>query len=163
MKTIQALGTCFYSQVLKLNAEAQPAVTLLDRAELSRLNRLSDAHLIVVDSTDAVLGYALAFYHDATYDGEEFQALKRLVAAPFLYIDQVVIAATDRGTGQGRSLYNQLAAAANRDGIHVLCCDVNTTPPNTASLAFHSRLGFERIGSLATTDGRSVALLKKTL
>lgn len=163
MQSIRPLNTETHSQVLKLNEEAQPAVTRLDGAELSRLTALSDAHIVVVDSDDVVLGYMLAFYHDADYDGEEFRILQQIVAAPFLYVDQVVISAAIRGTGLGRALYDRMAAAAIRRGMHSLCCDVNTFPLNAASLAFHSRLGFERINNTATTDGRRVALLKKIL
>jgi hypothetical protein len=161
MKSIRSLGSDTHSQVLNLNAEAQPAVTSLDRAELLRLCALSQAHLVAVDSGNSILGYALAFYHDADYEGEEFQALKSLLAEPFLYVDQIVISRAVRGTGLGRALYEQLEITANRQGIRLLCCDVNTFPANPESLAFHSRLGFERIGSLVTTDGRTVALLKR--
>lgn len=163
MKTIRALETDAFPEVLKLNAAAQPAVTRLDSIELLRLSALSNAHLVAVDANDVVLGYTLAFYHHANYDGEEFNALQQMIAAPFLYIDQVVISVAERGTGLGRLLYDRLAAVADQRGISWLCCEVNTHPMNAASLAFHNRLDFVQIGTLETRDGRRVALLKKAL
>jgi predicted GNAT superfamily acetyltransferase len=163
MHSIQPLKPETYPQILTLNGEAQPAVTRLDENELLRLSILSDAHHVVVDSNDVVVGYMLAFYYDANYDGEEFGALRKIITAPFLYVDQIVISSAVRGTGLGRALYHRMEMEAMRREIHVLCCDVNTLPLNAASLAFHYRLGFKQIGSLPTTDGRQAALLKKTL
>jgi uncharacterized protein len=66
----------------------------------------------------------------------------------FLYVDRVVVAAEARGQGLARRLYDDLAAiAAGRP----LCCEVNSD--NTASLAFHERLGFAPCGE--QTDPRN--------
>lgn len=148
------------ARVLALNATARPNVAPLDDVELARLRDLSTHHIVAVNG-EAMLGYALCFAQDDAYDGEEFAVLNARLARPFLYVDQVVVAAAARGSGVGRHLYGALEQAATRRGAHRLCCEVNTTPPNPQSLAFHSRLGFLDIGSFATRDGRVVALLEK--
>lgn len=149
--------------VLRLNAAATPAVFALDASELARLMAISGLHLSVTGMDSALAGYALAFSHDQSYDGEEFLALRRIVEAPFLYIDQIVVTPDARAAGLGRMLYDALSVRASARGVNVLCCEVNTSPPNPASLAFHTRMGFIRLDDMTTADGRVVALLRKDL
>jgi uncharacterized protein len=66
-------------------------------------------------------------------------------------------------TGVGRALYAELAKLAGTLGARFLCCEVNTSPANPGSLEFHRRLGFTQIGTMDTTDGRTVALLRRDL
>ncbi len=108
-------------------------------------------------------GYALAFAHDHPYDGEEFLTLRSLINAPFIYVDQIVVNPDTRATGIGRTLYQALTEQAQHLGATALCCEVNITPPNPASLAFHQRMGFVLIGEMETFDGRRVTLLRKDL
>jgi len=150
------------AQVLSLNARARPHVAPLDDAELTRLCSLSDAHLVAV-AGGMVLGYTLNFADDTAYDGEEFLVFGSLIARPFIYIDQVVVLSSVRGTGVGRILYAALEHAALMRGARSLCCEVNTDPPNPGSLAFHHRLGFSVVGAIATQDGRKVHLLEKRI
>jgi predicted GNAT superfamily acetyltransferase len=148
-------------QVLTLNASSRPHVAELSHVELRRLLSLSNAHIVAID--EKVIGYALAFARDDPYDGEEFIALRSLIPEPFLYIDQVATLGSMRRTGIGRRIYGSLERTARVRGSRRLCCEVNTAPPNPDSLAFHSRLGFSRLGSFATGDGRRVDLLQKCL
>jgi predicted GNAT superfamily acetyltransferase len=149
--------------VLELNAAAAPAVAAVDASELARLMGLSARHLAALQPDGGLAGYALVFASDDPYDGEEFLALRSSITGPFLYVDQVAVAEQCRGTGVGRRLYDEIALRARQRGAHTLCCEVNISPPNPGSLAFHARMGFTRIGDLATQDGREVALLSRTL
>ena len=162
MISIRALAPGDAADVLSLNASATPNVARLDAAELSRLLGLSRDHLVATER-EAIRGYALTFYSEHAYDGEEFLELRSLIARPFVYIDQVVVDRAARRTGIGRDLYGAIEKAALARGAGSLCCEVNTWPPNPDSLAFHARLGFGTIGSLATRDGREVHLLRKRL
>lgn len=110
-----------------------------------------------------MLGYALSFARDDAYDGEEFLELRSRIGQAFVYIDQVAVLRSVQGTGVGRLLYEALAQSGRHCGAHWLCCEVNTLPPNPGSLAFHRRMGFSEIGTLATRDGRNVVLLKKRI
>ena len=148
------------SDVLRINAAAGVAVCRLDARELSRLAAISPFHLIALADDGKVLGYLLAFSRDDGYDGEEFLALRSAIDEPFLYIDQVAIDSRLAGTGIGRMLYGALAQRGRELGAKVLCCEVNTSPPNPGSLAFHGHLGFRKVGALSTSDGRTVALLR---
>lgn len=162
MTSIRPLDPDDFEQVLSLNAGAQPNVFLLDRAELARLQLLSRSHIVVAQS-QVVLGYALAFSRADAYDGEEFLVLRSLISEPFVYVDQVVVQGSLKGTGIGRRLYEALAQVGSSRGACSLCCEVNTEPPNPSSLAFHRHMGFSAVGSLATKDGRNVELLQKHL
>jgi predicted GNAT superfamily acetyltransferase len=62
---------------------------------------------------------------------------------PFLWIDLVFVAEAARGLGVGKALYEDAANQARQQGIHSLVLDVFDA--NTGSLAFHDRMGFERV------------------
>lgn len=147
--------------MLRINVASAPAVARLDVVELQRLATLGERHLVAVDERDTVLGYALAFAHCESYDGEEFRQFTRRMAEPFLYVDQIVIAAPGRRSGIGQALYKHLAAEARRSQLTLLCCEVNTIPPNPGSMAFHLRLGFRPLDTVAVSDGRTVTLLTR--
>src|SRR5262245_6258409 len=162
MLSIRHLMPADEAQVLRINVEAQPNVAALDPIELARLARLSRAHIVAADA-DAVRGYALNFLRDDAYDGEEFLALRSLIPQTFVYVDQAAVASPARAQGIGRRLYEVLEQTASEQGIRRICCEVNTTPPNPGSLAFHARMGFSTLSSMATRDGRNVVLLQKLL
>jgi predicted GNAT superfamily acetyltransferase len=147
--------------VLRINAAAHPAVSRLDLNEFSRLMKISAFHLAMIDSGGVIVGYTLAFSKNHPYDGEEFLVFRSSIVEPFLYIDQIVIDNAFRGFGAGRMLYHELASYARIMGMAVLCCEVNISPPNPNSLAFHRRMGFTPAGELKTLDGRAVALLRR--
>jgi L-amino acid N-acyltransferase YncA len=88
--------------------------------------------LVAVDDRGRVLGFArISSYSDrCVYEG---------VGEHGVYVD-----AAARGQGLGRRLLEELASAAEREGIHKLTSRVFTT--NAASLAAHRAAGFEEIG-----------------
>jgi uncharacterized protein len=150
------------AQVLAINLMSRPGVAPLEQEELSRLMSLPHEHLVAVRGNDLV-GYLLAFQRDAPYDGEEFLAFRRLLTAPYLYVDQVAVAAELQHSGIGRRLYEEISSVARRRGLGLLCCEVNIRPANQGSIAFHEQLGFSSVTRLATRDGREVQLMAKTL
>jgi predicted GNAT superfamily acetyltransferase len=52
---------------------------------------------------------------------------------------------------------------ARNSAITYLCCEVNLSPANPASLAFHLNQGFNQTSTLDAPDGRMVALMTKRL
>lgn len=161
MLTVRLLERDDTVGVLRLNAAVVPAVFKLDTVELARLMAISRLHLAAVQPDGTLAGYVLAFSKEQPYDGDEFITLRSLIDGPFVYIDQIVVDERARGMGIGPKLYRELEARATGLGSTVLCCEVNTWPPNPASLAFHRRMGFVRIGEMETPDGRSVTLLSR--
>ena len=163
MITVRAMTTEDSQQVLRINAGSQPHVAPLNERELGRLMALPNEHLVAIENGESALGYTLAFHREAPYDGEEFLLLRAALAEPFVYIDQVAVAARHKGLGIGRALYEALERIVGRRRIRFLCCEVNTKPSNLDSSAFHKSMGFEFFATLRTLDGREVELLTKTL
>lgn len=44
-----------------------------------------------------------------------------------------------------------------------MVCEVNSSPPNVESLAFHKSRGYREIGHLTQEDGHQTVLLEKPL
>lgn len=126
-----------------------PAVLALNNAHAAEVNALTEhalaalisaaAHAYVLDDR---LGFLIALDERTPVQGPNHAWFLARYSA-LLYIDRVVIAPAARGHGHARRMYEALAAvAAHRP----LCCEVNLSPPNPASMAFHERLGFAACG-----------------
>jgi len=124
--------------VLALNNAHAAEVNALDAAALAGLLAVA-AHARIVEGG---LGFLIAFDERTPVQGPNHGWFLARHAA-FVYIDRVVVAATARGRGLARALYDDLAAATRG---RPLCCEVNMVPPNPGSDAFHARLGFTPCG-----------------
>jgi predicted GNAT superfamily acetyltransferase len=107
--------------------------------------------------------FLLAFDQDAQYDSPNF--LWFCARYPrFVYVDRIVVASSARGRGCARRLYQDLFEYAVRAGHERVVCEVNISPPNPASDAFHAALGFVEVGTAGVYDGsRTVRYLSHTL
>ena len=140
------------------NAHAQE----LSWLEAERLEYLiSEAFLARrIGRLDAFL---LAFDQDARYDSPNFIWFRARYPR-FVYVDRIVVAPSARGHGCARRLYDDLFEHAARAGHDHVVCEVNKTPPNPASDAFHAALGFVEVGSDSVHGGsRTVRYLSHTL
>lgn len=147
--------------ILALNRAADPRVFQLNRSALDDL--LQRATIAWVAATEhRVAGYLIGLDSTAEYDGEEFNWF-RARGQGFVYVDQVVVGADDRGRGLGTALYADLESWARGRGATAITCEVHLAPPNPESYAFHRRRGFTELDRLDTSDGRRVALLHKPL
>lgn len=145
------------SQMLAMNQLEVPAVSSLDRPGLDAL--LDMAHDVTVAWRGGHLaGFVVLLREGSDYASPNYRWFAERVPQ-FLYVDRVVIAPDHRRRGVGRALYEQVLATAG--GLPVLA-EVNLIPPNTPSLAFHRTLGFEQMGQLAHTDGKTVAMLRRS-
>jgi ribosomal protein S18 acetylase RimI-like enzyme len=79
------------------------------------------------------------------------------------YVHFVGVSPQHRGGGLARELYDRVFAAARAAGCTSVHCV--TSPKNTGSIAFHTRLGFEVEAEVEGYDGsgESRVLLAKTL
>ncbi len=79
----------------------------------------------------------------------------------FLYVDRVCVHPQARKRGLARALYAFVLAEAARRSTPVVCCEVNSDPPNPLSDAFHAALGFREVGRAFLPDrGKSVRYLE---
>ena len=129
--------------------------------EPERLRRLvAEAFLARrIGDADALL---LAFDQEADYDSPNFLWFRSRFRR-FVYVDRVVVAPQARGRGHARRLYHTLFEHAVRAGHDRLACEVNSSPPNPASDAFHGALGFAEVGTGASHGGKTVRYLVRGL
>ena len=107
--------------------------------------------------------FLLAFDQDAQYDSPNFIWFRARYPR-FVYVDRIVVAPSARGRGCARLLYADLFEHTVRAGHDRVVCEVNKTPPNPASDAFHAALGFVEVGTASVHDGRrTVRYLSQTL
>jgi predicted GNAT superfamily acetyltransferase len=107
--------------------------------------------------------FLLAFDQDARYDSPNFLWFRARYPR-FAYVDRIVVASSARGRGYASRLYDDLFEHAVRMGHDRVVCEVNQSPPNPASDAFHAALGFAEVGVASIYDGkRTVRYLSRDL
>jgi predicted GNAT superfamily acetyltransferase len=105
--------------------------------------------------------FLLAFDQDANYDSPNYLWFRSRYQR-FVYVDRIVVASAARGRGCARRLYHDLFDHARRAGHDHVFCEVNVSPPNPVSDAFHSALGFVEVGT-ASVGSRIVRYLARAL
>lgn len=113
--------------------DAERLADLVSQAFYARAINCEDAFLIALDQ-------------DATYSSPNFLWFRERFEK-FVYVDRVITADHARQRGYARALYQDLFATAKLAGHQRIVCEVNSDPPNPASQAFHSSLGFLIIGT----------------
>jgi predicted GNAT superfamily acetyltransferase len=107
--------------------------------------------------------FLLALNENADYDSPNFQWFRGRYAR-FIYVDRIVVAASARGRGYARQLYDDLFEHALGAGHERVVCEVNSRPPNPESDAFHAALGFIEVGTASVYAGsRTVRYFSRML
>jgi uncharacterized protein len=158
---------------------AKAAMTLIDQVAVLALNHANERETSPMDR-EALQAYIDAAFHiglrdagraafmialdqSSLHDGINFSWF-RARHPRFVYVDRIVVAESARGQGYARHLYDELIAKALEANHTLLCCEVNVDPPNAASLAFHTAMGFTEVGRAALAGkGKTVAYLVKAL
>ena len=147
--------------IVTINAASQPGVSpLTGEAVADAL--VSAPYVTVAVLEGEIAGYMIGYMAGDPYDGEEFAWFQAHLPR-FLYIDQIAVAPAIRGAGMGAQLYAHAIDHARANALQSLVCEVNLDPPNPGSLRFHARLGFDEVGTLAVSDGRTVSLRRRDL
>ncbi|WP_354568503.1 GNAT family N-acetyltransferase [Glaciihabitans sp. UYNi722] len=147
----------------ELNDAAYPAVPITPVAEMTQLLDAADFTFAATDASDELVGFVIGMRPGNDYDSENYRFFESR-GTDFLYVDRIVIDEEARGGGLGRMLYAAVFDRARAEGRTEVTCEVNISPPNPGSLAFHARLGFERVGEQSTKGGSvTVALLAAAL
>jgi predicted GNAT superfamily acetyltransferase len=167
---LRDLTTADIPAIVELNNAAYPAVPIMTAEEIAELLASADYAWAAVeadDDGDGILGIIIGMHTGNPYDGESYRWLEERAerdGTDFLYVDRIIVADGTRGKGIGRGLYDAVFELARSEGRAEVTCEVNIEPANPESLAFHARLGFERVGELDTKDGSvRVALLAAAL
>jgi predicted GNAT superfamily acetyltransferase len=154
---------------LPIRPEDEPAVLALNNQHAEELSWLDPERLselvgaaFYARRNGALEDFILAFDQDAAYDSPNFQWFRARYPR-FVYVDRIAVAASARGRGHARLLYEDLFARAAAAGHSLVTCEVNAEPPNPASDAFHAALGFVAVGSAALEGGKTVCYFARGL
>lgn len=129
----------------RINEAGLPGTGRITEAALEDM--LSYAELAVGAFEDELLGYVLCLPPRTRYGSLNYAWFNENFA-DFLYVDLIAVAPEHRDRGIGSELYRRVAA----HGDSPVAAEVSLDPPNPASMRFHQRHGFERIGELEHAD-----------
>ena len=149
----QAQATDF-SRISDINAAEEEKTSRIDLARLAQLDHWADYHRVAVVD-DEVIGFLLVMSEASDYDGDNFRWFVERYDR-FLYVDRVVIDQAYTGQGVGSALYGDLIEFAATQGCPALCCEINVSPPNPVSHAFHAHFGFKEVGRSAAAGAQKV-------
>lgn len=157
---IRPIEPAHHAAILALNAENVAETSPLEAESFAALLGAAFYAAQIGDGREAFL---IAVGPGAAYDSPNYRWFD---AGPpdFAYVDRIVVAADARRRGHAAALYAALFEAARRDGVKRVVCEVNVSPPNPRSDAFHDRLGFLEVGRADLADrGKTVRYLAKAL
>ena len=133
-----------FSRILEINATEEEKTSPIDLARVTQLDTWSDYHSIVAVE-DMIIGFLLVMSEASDYDGDNFRWFAERYSR-FLYVDRIVIDRTFARRGAGTALYSDLIKFAATQSWSTLCCEINVSPPNPVSHAFHADFGFKEVG-----------------
>ncbi|HUW03781.1 MAG TPA: GNAT family N-acetyltransferase [Acidimicrobiales bacterium] len=141
------------ASVLSLNEAAIPAVTPMSVGDFDYYAGVAEHFVVIGDGAGflILIGPGVADYESPNYRWFSGRY------DDFLYVDRIVVAEGQRGSGLGRSLYD---FAVDRAGPRPVLAEVNLRPRNDVSLVFHEAFGFEQVGAQQVEGGaKEVAML----
>lgn len=148
-------------EVLALNTEAAPAVTVLTEDQMRALVGWCDVALVALGRDGAVIAFLLSLGPGQPYESENYRWFESR-GVRHQYIDRIVVGAGARGTGVGRAMYESVFERARERGATEVTAEVNVRPANPRSIAFHEHLGFRQLTEQETRGGEiRVALLAR--
>lgn len=141
--------------LLTINNACAPGVGELTMPELVRLTEQA-AHVLVAETGNGPAGFLLCLHEGADYGSPNYAWLSAKYPR-MAYVDRIAIGEDHRSLGLGEQLYTALAEAEAGSG-RPITCEVNERPANPGSLRFHTRLGFEPVGTMDHGDKAVVFL-----
>ena len=154
MLLIRQVQATDFSRILDINATEEEKTSPIDLARIAQLDRWADYHRVAVVD-DEIIGFLLVMSEASDYDGDNFRWFVERYDC-FLYVDRIVIDQAHAGQGVGSALYGDLIEFAATQGCPALWCEINVSPPNPVSHAFHARFGFNEVGRSAEVNAPKI-------
>ena len=146
---------------LMLNESAVPAVNSIDMEQMRWFADRAAYFRIAMSDVDLV-AFLIGLRPATEYASPNYRWFCDHYD-DFAYIDRVAVATIARRHGLASRLYDDFVKSLPGD-VSVLACEVNINPPNEPSMRFHSRYGFNRVGSQEIDGGsKKVVLMVKDL
>ncbi|WP_183092282.1 GNAT family N-acetyltransferase [Nocardioides stalactiti] len=136
--------------IVDLNQDALEGVGPLDYESAALLVKQSDQAL-VLDVDGDIAGFVITLPTGATYDSSRYDWFEQRLA-DYVYLDRIVVADTHRRRGVASRLYDAVETDVP------VALEVYET--NDASLEFHRRRGYRKVGELQHAGKRNLMLLK---
>ena len=149
-----------FPRILEINQTEEEKTSRIDLARITQLDLWSDYHRVAVVD-DEVVGFLLVMSETSEYDGANFRWFVERYSR-FLYVDRIVIDRTFARRGVGSALYADLIKFAATQSWSTLCCEINVSPPNPVSHAFHARFGFKEVGRSAEAESPKIVSYQVT-
>ena len=143
-----------FPRILEINTTEEEKTSRIDLARITQLDSWSDYHRVVTVE-DVIIGFLLVMSEASDYDGDNFRWFIERYSR-FLYVDRIVIDRTFARRGAGSALYADLIKFAVTQSWSTLCCEINVSPPNPVSHAFHAGFGFKEVGRSGTVGAPKV-------
>jgi predicted GNAT superfamily acetyltransferase len=143
-----------FPRILNINATEEDKTSRIDLARITQLDVWSDYHSVAVVDGE-VIGFLLVMSETSEYDGDNFRWFVERYSR-FLYVDRIVINRASARRGLGSALYRDLIQFAATRSWSTLCCEINVSPPNPVSHAFHAHFGFKEVGRSAAAGAQKV-------
>lgn len=147
--------------VAELNSAADPEVSDIGIEGIRGLFAMCDVALVATDPTGEIVAFVMSLGPGHPYSSENYRWFEGR-GVRHQYIDRIVVSPRAKGTGIGSALYASVLERARERGAVEVTCEVNVSPLNASSLAFHERLGFRRLAEQDTRGGSvRVALMAR--
>ena len=155
---LEPLDPAHHVEVLTLNERHRHLTAPMDADQLSHLDTVGTVE--VFRHAGQFGGFVVTVASGSAYGGENFGWFGVRYDA-FCYLDRIVVHEDARRLGLAGRVYDEVEARTARSAP-LLALEVNSDPPNEASLAFHAGRDFEQVGE-RDFDGHTVAMLVKRL
>lgn len=157
--TIRAYSSEDEAFVLRLNEDCTPEVGDMDQRRFAQIREAAFS-ILIAESDGEPVGFLILLRARAPYDSDNYAWFEERFDR-HLYVDRIAIDEMARGEGVATALYEEAFNLARESGDPRVTAEVNEMPPNPASLAFHDRMGFLKLGTRLSNAGKSVVLLER--
>ena len=139
---IRELSGSDVQKMWEINEQGLPGTGKVDEQGLLNLLEYSEISVGAYED-DELLGYVICLPPSTEYGSLNYAWFNENMA-DFLYVDRIAVAQIHRDKGIGSRLYSHIIEYSSKQ----IAAEVSLNPPNLASMRFHGRFDFEKIGEL---------------
>ncbi|CAI8347199.1 MAG: hypothetical protein CMA41_04180 [Euryarchaeota archaeon] len=143
-----------------INEQGLPGTGQVSQQELSNLLNLSVLSIGAFQEGE-MLGFVICLSPGTTYGSLNYAWFNERFDS-FIYVDRIAVSKAHRNHGVGTKLYEIVVSYSQEHNIPI-AAEVNLEPPNPGSMRFHTRFGFEEIGTLSHKEKSVTMLLRKLM
>ena len=139
---IRELSDSDVQKMWEINEQGLPGTGKVDEQGLLNLLEYSEISVGAYEDGE-LLGYVICLPPATEYGSLNYAWFNENMA-DFLYVDRIAVAQIHRDKGIGSRLYSHIIEYSSKQ----IVAEVSLNPPNLASMRFHGRFDFEKIGEL---------------